>query len=82
MALPFGESHWDYIPDLVQNYIQDLAARSLHREQMKRVCQSIELYKKWRDKQRWLAEELSLYPYQEIFRLGPLFIESESAINV
>ena len=76
MALPFGESHWDYIPDLVQNYIQDLAARSLHREQVKHVCQSIELYKQWHVKQRWLTEELFLSPYQAI-RLSPLFIESQ-----
>ena len=26
MTLTFGESHWDYLPDLVQNYIKDLAA--------------------------------------------------------
>ena len=55
-TLPFGDSNWDYLPDLVENYIQDLAARSFHCEQMKRVCQSIELYKKWRDQQRWLTE--------------------------
>ena len=48
--LPFGESHWDYLPDLVQNYIQDLAARSLHRQRMKRVCRSIKLYGKWRSR--------------------------------
>ena len=47
MTLSFGESHWDYIPDLVQNFIEDLAARSLHRDRMKRVCQSIKLYKQW-----------------------------------
>ena len=41
--LPFGGSHWDYLPDLhvVQNYIQDLAARSLHCDRMEHVCQSI-----------------------------------------
>ena len=44
MALPFGESHWDYLPDLIQDYIKDLAARSLHRDRMKHVCQSIKLY--------------------------------------
>ena len=45
MALPFGESHWDYLPDLVQKYIEDLAGRSLHCDRMKRVCKSIKLYK-------------------------------------
>ena len=47
MALAFGESQWDYLPDLVQNYIQDLAARAVHREQMKAVCKSIDLYGAW-----------------------------------
>ena len=45
--LPFGESHWDYLPDLVHNYIQDLAARSFYRERMGHVCQSIKLYEQW-----------------------------------
>ena len=44
MTLPFGESHWDYLPDLIQDYIEDLAARAVHRGQMKAVCKSIQLY--------------------------------------
>ena len=51
MTLPFGESHWDYLPDLVQNYIEDLAASAVHRERMKAVCKSIHLYKEWRYQQ-------------------------------
>ena len=42
--LPFGESRWDYLLDLVQSYIQDLAARSLHRERMKQVCRFLTLH--------------------------------------
>ena len=34
MALAFGESHWDYLPDLVQDRIKVLAAIELHRAQM------------------------------------------------
>ena len=30
MALAFGESYWDHLPDLVQNYIEDLAAIAIH----------------------------------------------------
>ena len=36
-TLPFGQSRWDYLPDLIQDYIQDLAARSHHRDKMKQV---------------------------------------------
>ena len=38
LVLPFGESHWDYLPDMIQDYIQDLAAKSVHRDKMKQVC--------------------------------------------
>ena len=38
VPLPFGQSRWDYLPDLIQDYIQDLAARSHHRDKMKQVC--------------------------------------------
>ena len=81
--LPFGESHWDYLPDLVQNYIQDLAARSLHRDRMGHVCQSIKFYQQWRF-QRWPTE---WSPNQEIFSLrdfgkGKRLFFIESAINV
>ena len=45
---PFGQSHWDYLPDLVQDHILDLAARSLHRDRMKHVCLSIQRHARWR----------------------------------
>ena len=45
MALPFGESHWDYLPDLVKNYIEDLAAKAVHRDRMNCVCKCIKLHK-------------------------------------
>ena len=72
MALPFGESHWDYLPDLVQNYIKDLAARAVHRERMKAVCKSIHLYNEWRSQQNSLMKMC-----QEISIFSPLFIESQ-----
>ena len=78
MALPFGESHWDYLPDLVQNYIEDLAARSLHRDRMKHVCQSIKLYKQWWVQQRWLTE-LFFNSYQEISRFRPFYLVNTHA---
>ena len=75
-TLPFGEAHWDYLPDLVQNYIEDLAARSLLRDRMKHVCQSIKLYKQWCVQQSWLTE-LFFYSYEEISRFSSSFIESQ-----
>ena len=43
--LPFGQSYWDYLPDLIQDYILDMvkkarfaAAKALHQERMKDVC--------------------------------------------
>ena len=76
MALAFGESYWDYLPDLVQNYIEDLAARNRHRDRMKHVCESIKLHKQWCNQQIWLTE-LFFYSYEEISRFSPLFIESQ-----
>ena len=70
--MTFTESHWDYLPDLVQNYIEDLAARAVHRERMKAVCRSINLYNEWRSQQNSLLEM-----YQEISILSPLFIDSQ-----
>ena len=62
-TLPFGASYWDYLPDLVQNYIEDLAAIALHRERMKTVCKSIHLYGAWRyQKQTVLEMFLDYYP--------------------
>ena len=46
-TLPFGESHWDYLPDLLQNYIEYLAARAAHQDRMRAVCKSIHLYGAW-----------------------------------
>ena len=67
--LPFGESHWNYLPDLVQNYIQDLAARSLHRQRMKHVCQSIKLYGQRRSRIELDFEEM-FYFYRSFFESG------------
>ena len=65
-ALPFGEPHWYYLSDLVENYIEDLAARAVHRERMKVVCKSIHLYGEWRSQQNSLLEMFFDY-YQEFF---------------
>ena len=71
--LPFAELHWDYLPDLVQNYIQDLAATSLHRLRMKPVCQSIKLYGQWRSR-----KELD---FEEMFYFCRSFFESDDEYN-
>ena len=61
--LPFGASYWDYLPDLVQNCIEDLAAIALHRERMKPVCKSILLYGAWRYQNQTVLEMfLDYYP--------------------
>ena len=51
--LPFGDSHWDYLPDMIQDYIQDLATRSLHRDRMKQVCRSLTLHGRVCRSQKW-----------------------------
>ena len=76
MALPFGEPHWDYLPDLVQNYIEDLAAIAIHRERMKSVCKSIHLYGEWCYQHQSIMEMFLDY-YPEIYRLNPSVIESQ-----
>ena len=76
MTLPFGESHWDYLPDLVQNYIEDLASKSLHRDRMKRVCKSIKLHKQWCNQQIWVMEVVFFY-YLDLSLFSPYFIESQ-----
>ena len=54
--LPFGQSYWDYLPDMIQDYIfemaekshqRDLAAKALHQDRMKEVCHSIEAHYHW-----------------------------------
>ena len=40
-VLSFGESYWDYLSDLIQDYILDLAAKALHKEKIKKVCKAI-----------------------------------------
>ena len=40
--LPFGQSHWDYLPVKIQEHILDRAAKWLHRERMAYVCRSIQ----------------------------------------
>ena len=76
MALPFGESHWDYLPDLIQNYIEDLAAIAIHRERMKTVCKSIHLYGEWCYQNQSIMEMFLDY-YPEIYRFHPSVIESQ-----
>ena len=41
---------------IAKNCIEDLAARTVHRERMKAVCQSIRLYGKWRSQQNFMRE--------------------------
>ena len=31
-VLPFGESYWDYLPDIVQEYVVDLADKACEQE--------------------------------------------------
>ena len=52
--LPFGQSYWDYLPDLIQDYILDMvekarfaAAKALHQECMKDVCYQIKAHYHW-----------------------------------
>ena len=45
--LPFGQSHWDYLPVEIQEHILDLAAKRLHREHMRAVCRSIQEHVHW-----------------------------------
>ena len=88
--LPFGESNWDYFPDLLQNRIQYLADRSLHSERMRLVCQSFELYEKWRNQQRWVMENFPNFPEIIIcmndFNIengkSPFLLNHKFAINV
>ena len=47
--LPLGQSHWDYLPVEIQEHILDLDAKSLHRENMRAVCRSIQEHAHWRD---------------------------------
>ena len=47
--LPLGQSHCDYLPVEIQEHSLDLAARSLHRDRMKRVCSAIQGHAHWRD---------------------------------
>ena len=63
------------------NYIQDLAARSLHRERMKHVCQSIKLYKQWRCQQRWLTE-LFFFILMKISLDSALFFIESQVCNI
>ena len=46
--LPFGQSHWDYLPDLIQDYILDMVAKALHKERMKDVCYQIKEHYHWK----------------------------------
>ena len=43
MALAFDEFPWDYLFDLIKNYMEYFAARAVHRDRMKAVCKSIHL---------------------------------------
>ena len=47
--LPFGQSHWDYLPVEIQDPILYLAARSLHRDRMNLVCRSIKEHMHWQN---------------------------------
>ena len=52
--LHFEQSYWDYLPDLIQDYILDMvekarfaAAKALHKERMKDVCYQIKAHYHW-----------------------------------
>ena len=45
--LPFGQSHWDYLPVEIQEHILDLAARSLHRNRISPVFLAIHNHVYW-----------------------------------
>ena len=76
MTLPFGESHWDYLPDLVQNYIVDLESRAVHRERMKAVCKSIHQYGQWCYQPQSILE-MFFDDYPEIYRLNTSVLKSQ-----
>ena len=77
MALPFGESRWDYLPYLIQKSIEDLAAIADHRYRMKAVCNSIRLHGEWCHQHQTFLESLSdIYP--QSYRLNPSPIESQT----
>ena len=53
--LLFGQSHWDYLPVIIQDYILDMAekalfaaAKALHQERMKDVCYQIKAHYHWK----------------------------------
>ena len=55
--LPFGQSYWDYLPGMIQDYIldlaekshqRDLAAKALHKARMKDVCFQIKAHYHWK----------------------------------
>ena len=76
MTLPFGESRWDNLPDLVKKYIEYFVDISLHRDRMKRVCKSIKLFKQWCNQQIWMMEVV-YFDYFDISLFRPYFIESQ-----
>ena len=54
--LPFEQSYWDYLPDIIQDYIFDmaekehqreLAAKALHKQRMTHVCAQIKAHYHW-----------------------------------
>ena len=52
--LPFGQSYWDYLPDMIQDYIldmeehrRDLEAQARHKTCMKDVCYQIKAHYHW-----------------------------------
>ena len=62
-TLTFGESYWDYLPDLVRDYIEYLTARAVHQDKMKTVCNSIFLYGAWcYQNQTPMERFLEIYP--------------------
>ena len=76
MTLSFGKSYWDYLPVLIKNYIEDLAAKAVHRDRMKQVCKSIELHKQWCNQQIWVVE-VAYLSYFELSLFSPIFIKSQ-----
>ena len=46
--LPFGQSYWDYLPDMIQDRILELAAKDQHTTLMKQVCYQIKAHYHWK----------------------------------
>ena len=72
--LPFGQSHWDYLPVEIQEHILDLAAKSLHREHMRAVCRSIQ------ENVYWLESRLINYTVRTLMENYVAAVDDEDFV--